>query len=139
VVDDLVAIAFGLYCLVRVFAGESGGPAPESAAVVQEPRTVFVEARPVTHDLVPSPSVRRPQPGRSLHTDTESLTGVFAMQVIDDDGVVELIEVEARDAEHARSIVSALGGDGRIGSVRLKRLHRNSRLGLQVEEVPDAE
>jgi len=121
-VDDLGAVAFGVFCLVRMLSGAGSPVGPPPTAMVQEPRTVMVESRqaapvllaaPVVHEVVPEP-ILAPSPGRP--------GGVFAVQVIDDDGGIENIEVEARDADHARACVAELGADGKIGKVRLKRL-----------------
>ncbi|MFN0007201.1 MAG: hypothetical protein ACKVXR_04770 [Planctomycetota bacterium] len=46
---------------------------------------------------------------------------MFVVQVIDDAGREQGIEVQAQDADHARAIVRATGADGTIGKVWLKR------------------
>lgn len=124
-VDDLGAIAFGIYCLVKMFSGGGTAPVPTSVTIVQEPRQVAVETRPEPPILLAAPVVRRTGQVQVSPPAGGGMSAVFVVQVIDDDGAVESIEVEARDADHARATVSALGADGRIGKVRLKRLHAN--------------
>lgn len=120
-VDDLGAVGFGLYSFVQMLRG---GPRQSPAAT-----SAFADARPVVVEPVevrssPSPAVpvlpvRSSAPPSRPH---ETATAVFVVQLVDDAGAEHGVEVTAHDADGARASVAALGADGRIGKVFLKRL-----------------
>lgn len=120
VVDDIGMVGFGIYCFVKLLSGGGMPAAPVHAA--QAARTVTVEPE---KSWSSEPRIVTAIPQRQAPvapTSAAGRTAVFVVQVIDDDGTEQRVEVEARDAEHARACVSALGADGRIGKVFLKRM-----------------
>jgi len=121
--DDIGVLGFGIYSLVRTLSG-SGPPRPSAtpAAAAQEPRTVVVPARaaPPPQQVPGRPEVLAAEV--TAPRSAPSVYGLFAVQVLDEDGTEVCLEVEARDAEAARATVRGMGADGRLGKVRLKRL-----------------
>lgn len=119
VLDDLGIAAFGILCFVRMLTGWFATPVP---AVAHSVRSVTVEpVRPPTGE----PRMITARPARQIPAAPAPIArnaAIFIVQVLDVDGLEQRVEVEARDAEHAREMVTALGADGQIGKVWLKRM-----------------
>jgi hypothetical protein len=120
IVDDIGVGAFGIYCFVKMLKGHFISSA--TAPVVADVRTVSVEEERswTSEPRVVTASSQRQLPVKPVPAVRSA--AMFVVQVFDDEGVEQHIEVEARDAEHARTSVAALGADGRIGKVWLKRM-----------------
>lgn len=120
-VDDLCVACYGVYALIRALTG--GGAATTTVqAIVPESYTATAEARNEPPFLTMHPPVRIAEREPAAAISGEAVSGVFEVDVQSENGAEARVEVEARNAEHAREIVSGLGGEGRIASVRLLRV-----------------
>jgi hypothetical protein len=121
-VDDLGVGAFGMYSAARAVRVMVRGPVQTHVPVAPEPpRTVALEPVPASRAAV-GRMIDVSTAGTRSAMSAHEVSAVFVVQVVDDEGIEQRIEVEARDAEHARALVASLGADGRIVKVWLKRI-----------------